>query len=281
VDPAQAKAPAALPLIAQRNVILVLLLVLAAAAWGLLAWHAMDPGMAMGMAASSPSMGLGAPLFLVIWVTMMVAMMFPTAAPMILAFNRVQADRRHRGRAFVPTWVFVAGYMVVWTLAGLAAYLGALAAEEAAAHSALSATTAARIGGAILIAAGLYQLTPLKDICLSKCRTPFGFIMTSWRDGMLGALRMGLVHGGWCLGCCWLLFVILFPLGIMNIAAMAAITVVIFAEKPLPWGRCAARTMAVVLVVYGAVVIATPEALPTFPGGGMATSVGIGIKMPM
>ncbi len=275
VNRAQAKVPAALSFTGQRNAILILLLVLAAAAWGWLAWHAMDPGMAMGMEASSPTMGLRAPLFLAIWVTMMVAMMFPTAAPMILAFNRVQADRRQRGRAFVPTWTFVAGYMMVWTLAGLAAYLAALAAENAAARSALSAATTARIGGAILVAAGLYQLTPLKDICLSKCRSPFGFIVTSWRDGMLGALSMGLVHGGWCLGCCWLLFVIMFPLGMVNIAAMAAITALVFAEKTLPWGHWAARTAAAVLVVYGAVVIARPEALPTFmPAGARATSAG-------
>ncbi len=280
-DCAPAKVPAAMSLTAQRNAILVLLLVLAAAAWGLLAWHATDPDMAMEMVASSPTMGLQAPLFLAIWVTMMVAMMFPTAAPMILAFNRVQADRRRRGRAFVPTWIFVGGYMVIWILAGLAAYLGAVVAEEAATRLGLSAVTTARIGGAILIAAGLYQLTPLKDICLSKCRTPLGFIMTSWRDGMLGALRMGLVHGGWCLGCCWLLFIILFPLGMMNIAAMAAITVLIFAEKSLPWGLWAARAVAAVLVIYGAIVIVIPDALPTFPpGAGMATSVDVGIKMP-
>jgi predicted metal-binding membrane protein len=279
---AQAKASAVLPLTAQRNAILVLLLVFAASAWGMLAWHATEPGMEMAMATSSPTMGLRAPLFLAIWVTMMVAMMFPTAAPMILAFNKVQADRRNRGRAFVPTWLFVAGYMVVWTLAGLVAYLGALAAEEAAMRSGLSATTAARIGGAILIAAGLYQLTPLKDICLSKCRTPLGFIMTSWRDGMLGALRMGLVHGGWCLGCCWLLFVILFPLGMMNIAAMAAITALIFAEKSMSWGRWAARFVAAVLVIYGATVIANPDALPTFPpDGSAARTVDVGMKMPM
>ena len=281
VDSARAKVPAALPLTAQRNAILALLLVLAAAAWGLLAWHAMDPGMAMGMEAS-PTMGLQAPLFLAIWVTMMVAMMFPTAAPMILAFNRIQTDRQHRGRAFVPTWVFVAGYMTVWTLAGLAAYLAALAAEETAARFALSAATTARIGGAMLIAAGIYQLTPLKDVCLSKCRSPFGFVMTSWRDGMAGALRMGLVHGGWCLGCCWLLFVILFPLGMMNIAAMAVITALVFAEKALPWGRRAALAVAAALIVYGAVVIATPKALPTFPpGGGMTNGAGVGPKMAM
>jgi predicted metal-binding membrane protein len=112
-------------------------------------------------------------------VVMMVAMMFPTAAPMILTFHKVQASKRQRGDTFVATWVFVAAYMLVWTLAGVAAYAGALAAEAIATRAALSPTAAARIGGAVLIAAGVYQLTPLKDVCLSKCRTPIGFIMTS------------------------------------------------------------------------------------------------------
>jgi predicted metal-binding membrane protein len=248
----------------QRNAILVLLLVLAAVAWTLLAWHGLDPDMGMATAAASLTMGLRAPLFLAIWVTMMVAMMFPTAAPMILAFHRVQAGKRARGGAFVPTWLFVAGYMLVWTLAGVVAYVGAVGAEAVAARAALLPATAARIGGAVLILAGLYQLTPLKDLCLSKCRTPVGFIMTSWRDGTVGALRMGLLHGLWCLGCCWLLFAILFPLGMMNIAAMAALTALIFAEKTLPWGRWATRATAVLLVVYGALAVAFPRALPTF-----------------
>jgi predicted metal-binding membrane protein len=256
------------PLKIQRNVILVLLLVLAAAAWALLAWHSLDPDMDMAMAAASPTMGLRAPLFLAIWVTMMVAMMFPTAAPMILAFHRVQAGRRARGGAFVPTWVFVAGYMLVWTLAGVVAYAGAVTAEAVAARAALPSDTAARIGGAVLILAGLYQLTPLKDLCLSKCRTPVAFIMTSWRDGTVGALRMGLLHGLWCLGCCWLLFAILFPLGMMNVAAMAALTALIFAEKTLPWGRRATRATAALLVACGVLVVTFPLALPTFSPAG-------------
>jgi predicted metal-binding membrane protein len=144
---------------------------------------------------------------------------------------------------------------------------GALAAEAVAARTALSPAAAARVGGAVLVVAGLYQLMPLKDVCLSKCRTPLGFIMTSWRDGAAGALRMGLLHGAYCLGCCWLLFVILFPLGIMNVAAMAVITLVIFAEKTLPWGRVVARAVAVVLIAYGAAVVAVPQLLPPFPAG--------------
>jgi predicted metal-binding membrane protein len=261
----------------QRNIVLGLLLALGAAAWALLAW---DAGAGADMAMASPTMGLRAPLFMATWVVMMVAMMFPTAAPMILTFHRVQAGKRGAGDTFVSTWVFVAAYLLVWILAGIAAYVGALVAESVAVRAALPPGAAARIGGAFLVAAGLYQLTPLKELCLAKCRTPIGFIMTSWRDGTAGALRMGLVHGGYCLGCCWLLFVILFPLGIMNIAAMAAITLVIFAEKMLPWGRAAARVTAAVLVVYGAVVIVVPQSLPTF-WTGTRTDMPADMRMPM
>ena len=141
---------------------------------------------------ASPTMGMRAPLFLAIWVIMMVAMMFPTAAPMILTFHKVQASKRQRGEAFVATWMFVAAYMLVWTLSGVAAYAGALAAEAIATRAALSPATAARIGGAVLVAAGLYQLTPFKDLCLSKCRTPISFIMTSWRDGRGGRAAHGI-----------------------------------------------------------------------------------------
>jgi predicted metal-binding membrane protein len=250
------------PLLVQRNTILGLLLTLAVASWALLFWQAAgDDG---GMAMAAPTMGMQAPLFVAIWVVMMVAMMFPAAAPMILTFHRVQANKRQRGEAFVATWVFVAGYIAVWALSGVAAYAGAVAAEALATHFMLSAATAARIGGGVLVIAGLYQLTPLKDACLSKCRTPIGFIMTSWRDGTAGAIRMGLLHGAYCLGCCWLLFAILFPLGIMNTAAMAVITLVVFAEKTLPWGRAAVRVAAVVLIGYGGAVLAAPAILPTY-----------------
>ncbi|MEO9191091.1 MAG: DUF2182 domain-containing protein [Acetobacteraceae bacterium] len=122
-------------------------------------------------------------MFLLIGVVMMVAMTFPTAAPMILTFHRVQAGKRQRGKAFVSTWVFVAVYMLVWTLAAVVAYAGASAAEAIGEHAALSPATVARIGAAVLVAAGLYQRTPLKDVCLSKSRTPITFMMTAWRDG--------------------------------------------------------------------------------------------------
>ena len=133
------------PISFQRNVILGLLLALATAAWAALVWQ--GTGADMDMAMNLPTMGLRAPLFLAIWVTMMVAMMFPTAAPMILTFHKVQAGKRQRGEAFVSTWIFVAAYLLVWLLAGVAAYAGALAAEAVAARTALSSVTAARLGG--------------------------------------------------------------------------------------------------------------------------------------
>src|SRR6185437_2031763 len=111
--------------------------------------------------------------------------------------------------------------------------------DTLAGHSMWLMDNAARIGGGVLIAAGMYQMSPLQRTCLTKCRSPLSWIINSWRDGASGAVRMGIEHGVYCLGCCWLLFVILFPLGIMNIAAMAVVTVIVFAEKTLPWGRSA------------------------------------------
>jgi predicted metal-binding membrane protein len=260
----------------QRSVILGLLLALAAAAWAVLVWH--QPGSNMDMTTASVTIGPRVPLFLVIWVIMMVAMMLPTALPMILTFHRVQAANRQPRDAFASTWVFVAAYLVVWAFAGLAAYVGMQAAEAAIVHVALSPAIAAQLGGAIIVVAGIYQLTPLKDVCLSKCREPIDFIVTSWRNGATSALEMGLLHGAYCLGCCWLLFVILFPLGIMNVGAMAVVTLIIFAEKTLPWPRLASYATAGALVLYGALVITSPQLLPTFQQDG---SAAMPAEMPM
>src|SRR3990172_8132265 len=239
------------PLARERNLILALLLVLAGGAWAILAWQsaAMD-SMAMGL-----TMGMGAPLFIAVWIVMMVAMMFPTAAPMILMFARVHAGKRERGQPFVPTWVFVSGYFAIWTIFGILAYATALGAESLASQSLWLSDNAARLGGGVLVLAGLYQLSPLKRACLSKCRTPMAFILGSWRDGYGGSFRMGLEHGIYCLGCCWFLFVILFPLGVMNVAAMALITFLIFAEESLSIGRQVGWAAALVAIAYGVLVI--------------------------
>lgn len=242
----------------EDRLILGLLLVLAALSWALLIWQSTRmSGQMMGL-----TMGMSAALFIAIWVVMMIAMMFPTAAPMILMFRAVYVGKRQRAQAFVPTWVFVSAYLLVWALCGVVAYPLALGIEKLAGQSMWLIENAPRLGGAVLLVAGLYQLSPLKHVCLSKCRTPLQFILTSWHDGYGGAFRMGLEHGVYCLGCCWLLFVILFPLGIMNIAVMALLTVLIYAEKALPIGRQISQIAGAALIVYGALVIFLPAALP-------------------
>jgi predicted metal-binding membrane protein len=257
---------AAYPLSRERNFILATLLVLAAAAWAILIWQSTEVGAdseMMGGEHMGLTMGMGAPLFIALWAAMMVAIMFPTAAPMILTFARVQKNRQERGQLYVPTWLFIGSYILLWFATGLVAYLVAAGGDEMAEDSIWLMDNAARIGGGVLILAGLYQLSPLKSTCLSKCRSPMSFILGSWRDGRVGAVVMGLEHGVYCLGCCWLLFVILFPLGMMNVAAMALITFVIFAEKSLAIGPNVGRLAAAALIVYGAVVIFLPDALPT------------------
>ena len=247
------------PLARQRYVILAGLIGLAALGWAVILWQtAMMDNDDMGL-----TMGMAAPLFIAVWVAMMAAMMFPAAAPMILTFEQIQTTRQQRGQAFVAPWLFSGAYLAVWIAAGVVAYFVARLAEEAAMESMWLMDNAARIGGLALILAGVYQLSPLKHVCLNTCRTPTTFIMTRWRDGAAGAVRMGLEHGGYCLGCCWLLFVILFPLGVRNVAAMALITAFIFAEKALPIGHKVSLGGAVVLVGYGALVLLMPDALPT------------------
>ena len=245
----------------ERKLILALLLILAAVSWALLIWQsAAMNNQAMGMGLT---MGMSAVFFIAIWVVMMIAMMFPTAAPMILMFTTVYAGKKQRSQAFVPTWVFVSAYLLIWTLFGLVAYPLALFAESLAGQSMWLMTNAPRIGGALLMVAGLYQLSPLKHLCLAKCRTPLQFILGSWRDGYGGAFRTGFVHGAYCLGCCWFLFVLLFPLGIMNIAVMALLTALIFAEKSVSLGRQISQIAGVALIVYGVIILFMPAALPT------------------
>ena len=248
----------------ERTFILALLLILAAASWAILIWQSRTAnGMGMGL-----TMGMGAALFLAIWVVMMIAMMFPAAAPMILVFAQVQRDRRRGGWAFVPTCIFAGAYLLIWTLFGGLLYLGANVSGVLAQQVPWLMMNASRIVGGIVVLAGLYQLTPLKRVCLAKCCTPLDFILHSWRDGSPGAFRMGLEHGIYCLGCYWLLFVLLFPLGMMNIAAMALLTALIFAEKVVPRGARIAQFAALALILYGALVIVVPAALP-LGGAGM------------
>ena len=250
----------------ERLALLGALLAMAAASWVVLAWQSQT--LDMGSMERVLTMDMGGWLFLGMWVLMMMAMMFPTAAPMILTFQQVSLTRQRQGRDFVPTWFFVAAYLLVWSLFGIAAFFVAAVLEEFAAHSAFLRNHGARLGGGVIMLAGLYQVSTLKRACLTTCRTPLAFIMTSWREGYGGALLMGLSHGTYCLGCCWLLFVLLFPLGIMSVAAMGAVTVLIFAEKSLPHGRKITIVTGAVLLIFGLAVVIHPDALPYMIGQG-------------
>jgi predicted metal-binding membrane protein len=257
-------ATATVTLTRQRNFILGTLLALAAGSWGILAWQSYSgpspsPG---GGTASLLTMGMGIPLFMAMWVAMMAAMMFPTAAPMTLMFARLQSSRRTSGKPYVPTAFFVTSYLALWVAAGALAFLAATLIGRVADQSPWLLANGPRITGGIIILAGLYQLSPLKAVCLRTCRSPLSFILNHWRDGRRGSMVMGVQHAAYCLGCCWLLFVLLFPLGIMNLAAMGVITAFIFAEKSAPWGMRIANGLGVALVVFGIVVAVLPSSLP-------------------
>jgi predicted metal-binding membrane protein len=204
--------------------------------------------------------GLG--WYLGIWVTMMAAMMLPSVAPMAIVFTRVARGRAERGRAYVSPWIFVSGYLVAWTLYGLLAY-GLFRAIKAADWGFLAWDAQGPIvAGAAIAVAGLYQLTPLKAVCLRHCRGPLHFILHGWRDGRAGALRMGVEHGLYCVGCCWGLMIVLFALGVMSLVWMAVVAGLIFAEKVLPHGDRLTRPIAVLLVAVGIWVAASPGSVP-------------------
>lgn len=241
--------------------VMAVLAVLALAAWAVLVAQAhLMSGMSTGL-----TMGMDVGFFLAIWIAMMAAMMFPAAAPMVLTFVRVQASKRRKGLPVTPAWLFVCSYLAVWALVGVLAYAAAIGAEALGRAVPWVGVNGPRLGGVLLVTAGLYQFTPLKHVCLRQCRSPLTFIVTSWRDGIAGALHMGVTHGLYCLGCCWLLFAILFPLGMMNIILLAAVTSLIFAEKSLPYGDRLSWAVAVPLIGYGVAVLVSPTILPMQP----------------
>jgi predicted metal-binding membrane protein len=245
----------------ERWAILGTLLLLAVVGWALVVRQARARDMpANGL---DLTMGMAAPLFIAMWVSMMVAMMFPASAPMILAFARTQAGKRTDRRPYIPTAFFVAPYVAVWTAFGVVAFVVARVVAEVAGGSMWAMDNLPRIAGALLVAAGAYQFTPLKRVCLRRCRTPLSFMLSYWRDGRAGAMAMGLRHGIYCLGCCWVLFLVLLPLGVMNVVAMVAVAALVFAEKVMPRGELVATLAAVVLIAYGVLAIAVPQALPT------------------
>jgi predicted metal-binding membrane protein len=191
---------------------------------------------------------------------MMAAMMLPSVAPTVALYSRMT-----RARSSLSPLLFAAGYFVVW------GGVGALAFGAAAIAGDLLAWDGAGrwIAGVTLLAAAIYELTPLKTVCLRKCRSPLGFLLGAWRDGRAGALQMGAKHGAWCVGCCWALMASLFALGVMSIAWMAFVAALIGAEKILPWRRVATHGAATILLALGVLLLASPDAIPalTIPDG--------------
>jgi predicted metal-binding membrane protein len=213
---------------------------------------------AAGMAAMDPDMTMppkGASdlvLLLAMWWVMMIGMMLPSAAPMILTFASINRNRRARGQPYVPTALFASGYLLAWGGFSIVATLAQWALERASLLSPMAMkTTSPLLGAALFVAAGLYQLTPLKQVCLSHCRSPFDFVINHWRDGAGGALRMGLAHGLYCLGCCWLLMTLLFAVGAMDLLWVAGLAAVVLVEKLSPHGVWTARVGGLLLVGWG------------------------------
>ena len=244
--------------------LIALLLALAAVGWW---WtdremEGMDGG---------PWSELGAVVwFLGVWVVMMAAMMFPSVAPTVALYSRLR-----RTRALGAPLLFVSGYLLVWSAVGLVAFALARIGGQLF-GDVLAWDSAGRwVAGATLVVAAAYELTALKDICLGKCRTPLGFLLGSWRDGLSGALQMGARHGAWCVGCCWALMASLFALGVMSVVWMALVAGLIAFEKLVASRRVVTYGTATVLLVLGVLMLAAPGVIPalTIPGAGSTSQM--------
>ena len=203
--------------------------------------------------------------FLGVWVVMMAAMMFPSVAPTVALYSKLKNTR-----ALGAPLVFTSGYLLVWSSSGVLAFALAFVGSKVL-GDVLAWDRAGRwVAGVTLLAAAAYELTPLKDVCLGKCRSPLGFLLGSWKDGLSGALRMGARHGGWCVGCCWALMASLFALGLMSLVWMAFVAGLIAFEKLIPSRRVATYGTAGLLVVLGVLMLVAPDVIPglTVPDGG-------------
>ena len=250
-------------LVSGQLVAIAALLALATAAWVItdLRMSGMDAG-----PGTDPG-GVG--FYITTWVVMMAAMMFPSIAPMVMTYRTVQRGQRARGHTVRgATAAFVAGYLAVWAASGLLAY-AALEGGRTWAGGVFAWHRAGRWTAAgFLLAAAVYEFTPIKRACLRRCRGPVGFLLGSWRVGRDGALTMGAEHGAWCLGCCWWLMIALFALGAMSLTWMIVVSALIAAEKLLPWRRAATAGVAAILAALAIGVAAAPGSVPalTLPG---------------
>lgn len=246
-----------------RFAVIGALIVLTSLAWGYLVLLVGEMGMTLSggmeqmqsMMALRPWTALDAMFMFLMWAVMMVGMMTPSATPMILLYAMVSRKRAKTDSPLIPTAAFFAGYVAVWSAFSAAATGAQWGLERAALLSPMMISTSALFAGIVLIVAGLYQWTPYKNACLTRCREPVWFLSRIWRDGTGGAFRMGLVHGAYCLGCCWVLMALLFVGGVMNLLSAAAIAVFVMLEKVAPFGRAIGRAAAFALVALGMFMI--------------------------
>jgi predicted metal-binding membrane protein len=239
--------------------LITLLFALAAVGW----WWTADEMQGMD---GGPWTDLGTLTWFVgVWVVMMAAMMFPSVAPTVALYSRMTESHSP-----VAPLLFASGYLVAWTSVGVFAFAVATAGGRIS-GDVLAWDRAGRwVAAATLIIAAVYELTPLKDVCLGKCRSPLGFLVGAWRGGRFGALQMGARHGAWCIGCCWALMASLFALGVMSLVWMAFVAGLIAFEKLIPSRRSATAVTAGILLVLGVLLIAAPDSVPglTVPGDG-------------
>lgn len=210
----------------------------------------------MAMPQASAWTALDVTFAFVMWAVMMVAMMVPSAIPMVLTFATVQRKHRPAQGPLVPTGIFVLGYLVVWGGFAALAALAQWGLHAGALLDPMTASTGPLLGGALLVAAGVYQWTPIKHGCLTRCRTPLGFLLTEWRDSRLGALVMGLRHGVFCLGCCWVLMSLMFALGVMNLLWIAVLAAFVLVEKVVPAGHRVSQVSGLLFLGWGLWIVA-------------------------
>jgi predicted metal-binding membrane protein len=214
-------------------------------------------GMEMAMPAMQPWTATDYWLMLIMWVVMQIAMMTPSAAPMVLTYTAITRRQQSEVQPIWGTALFYAGYLLIWTLFSVVATLLQGGLHAATLLSPMMETTSPILGGAILLAAGIYQFTPLKSACLSHCRSPLGYFMTEWREGTWGAMVMGVRHGAFCVGCCWLLMALLFVAGVMNLFWLGVITAYVLAEKVAPGGHKLSWAIGALMIAWGSWMIAS------------------------
>lgn len=193
-------------------------------------------------------------MMFLMWAVMMVGMMLPSVTPMVLIYAGVARKSAAQGMPVAPTGAFVSGYIAIWLIFSLFATLAQWGLDQATLLSPMMVSNSVSLGAALLIAAGIYQWLPIKDKCLHHCRSPVHFITTHWRPGSIGAFKMGLSHGAFCLGCCWVLMALLFVGGVMNLLWIAAIALFVLLEKVLPFGDVSGRVMGLLMITAGGII---------------------------